>query len=228
MASSETINGSFSGGTGSSHYGIRIVWETIRQYRQNGPHSVLRYQVQVIHDSGWNSYNANTGFTLTVDGSTQSWTDSFNFGDIPGEQWTTIINDTVTLAHDADGTRSCGLAFELRMGSSTTAGTGSVSGTAVLDPLTVFYWTGSSASDLARIAAGEPITNLTAAKWNEFNGLIQDYIDSSYTYDEKATGDVITRTIVENAANKLGVTLSQDNVVRAAYFIALRDALNNA
>ena len=86
-----------------------------------------------------------------------------------------------------------------------------------------FAWT---ANDAANIVAGKPVTNITAAKWNEFNGLIKANIDSSYTYTTVSAGGTMTRALIKQPADKLGVTIGSAATIKASYFTALKDAYN--
>ena len=86
-----------------------------------------------------------------------------------------------------------------------------------------FAWT---SNDAANIVAGKPVTNITAAKWNEFNGLIKANIDSSYTYTTVSAGGTMTRALIKQPADKLGVTIDSAATIKASYFTALKDKYN--
>lgn len=86
-----------------------------------------------------------------------------------------------------------------------------------------FYWTND---DTINIATGQPTRNITAAKWNEFNELIATNWDSNYTYTTVTSGQIMTKTLINQPATKLGVTIESDNIVRASYFNSLRDKYN--
>lgn len=173
----------------------------------------------------------NAKWTLVVDGQTLVNEESIRLAfdaSTPYPVGTTkvFISKTITLNANTNGSRSVAMSLTIVPSSGGASGDGSVSGTAELIPF--FWWRDSYNNDANLIAAGKPTTNITAAKWNTFNSMIKTYVNSSYTYTSATSGGVMTKAMIQAAANQLGVTIQSDNVVRASYFIALRNALNTA
>lgn len=64
------------------------------------------------------------------------------------------------------------------------------------ETLDKFYWTGSDANDYTNIAPNQPITNISASRWNTLNDLIQTFCmilnTTAYTYSRVDRGFQIT------------------------------------
>ena len=71
----------------------------------------------------------------------------------------------------------------------------------------LFYWYGNDSQDAAKIAKGQPVTNLTAIIWNEFKSRINQITiaetGSSWSYSTVSSGDSITAAEVLAARNAL-------------------------
>ena len=71
----------------------------------------------------------------------------------------------------------------------------------------LFYWYGNDTQDAAKIAKGQPVTNLTATIWNEFKSRINQLTiaetGSSWSYSAVSSGDSITAAEVLAARNAL-------------------------
>lgn len=71
----------------------------------------------------------------------------------------------------------------------------------------LFYWYGNDTQDAAKIAKGQPVTNLTATIWNEFKSKINQLTiaetGSSWSYSAVSSGDSITAAEVLAARNAL-------------------------
>ena len=71
----------------------------------------------------------------------------------------------------------------------------------------LFYWYGNDSQDAAKIAKGQPVTNLTATIWNEFKSRINQLTiaetGSSWSYNTVSSGDSITAAEVLAARNAL-------------------------
>lgn len=71
----------------------------------------------------------------------------------------------------------------------------------------LFYWYGSDTLDAAKIAKGQPVSNLTATIWNEFKSRINQLTiaetGSSWSYSTVSSGDGITAAEVLAARNAL-------------------------
>lgn len=106
----------------------------------------------------------------------------------------------------------------------------------------LFYWS-SATWDAANIKAGQPISNLTATRWNNLMAKIQELAEAeggSYSYSRVSSGATIyassfnaVRTAISNRTGygTLPSTQSKDNNVKAALFEgsgSLKSALNAA
>ena len=71
----------------------------------------------------------------------------------------------------------------------------------------LFYWYGNDTQDAAKIAKGQPVTNLTATIWNEFKSRINQLTIAetgrSWSYSVVSSGDSITAAEVLAARNAL-------------------------
>lgn len=71
----------------------------------------------------------------------------------------------------------------------------------------LFYWYGNDSQDAAKIAKGQPVTNLTATIWNEFKSRINQLTIAktgrSWSYNTVSSGDSITAAEVLAARNAL-------------------------
>ena len=71
----------------------------------------------------------------------------------------------------------------------------------------LFYWYGNDTQDAAKIAKGQPVTNLTATIWNEFKSRINQLTIAetgrSWSYSDVLPGDSITAAEVLAARNAL-------------------------
>lgn len=106
----------------------------------------------------------------------------------------------------------------------------------------LFYWQNST-WDAANIKAGQPISNLTATRWNNLMAKIQELAEAeggSYSYSRVSSGATIyassfnaVRTAISNRTGygTLPATQSKGNSVKAALFEgsgSLKSALNAA
>lgn len=106
----------------------------------------------------------------------------------------------------------------------------------------LFYWS-SATWDAANIKAGQPISNLSAARWNKLLAKIQELAEAeggSYSYSRVSSGATIyassfnaVRTAISNRAGygTLPAAQSKGNNVKAALFEgsgSLKSALNAA
>lgn len=71
----------------------------------------------------------------------------------------------------------------------------------------LFYWYGNDSQDAAKIAKGQPVTNLTAIIWNEFKSRINQITIAetgrSWSYSTVSSGDSITAAEALAARNAL-------------------------
>lgn len=114
--------------------------------------------------------------------------------------------------------------------------------TASKESIDLFYWD-SESTDSLLIAAGQPISNMTAARWNRFKAKIAELAAAeggSYSYSTVAKGDTFyatefnsVRTAIMNRSGygTLPAAQSSGNAVKAALFEgsgSLKTALNAA
>ncbi len=106
----------------------------------------------------------------------------------------------------------------------------------------LFYWD-SSTTDSTLIAKGQPISNMTAARWNRFKAKIAELAEAeggSYSYSDVATGDTFyaaefneVRTAIMNRSGygTLPAAQASGKAVKASLFEgsgSLKTALNAA
>ena len=114
--------------------------------------------------------------------------------------------------------------------------------TASKGTIDLFYWN-SASTDASLIAKGQPISNMTAARWNRFKAKIAELAAAeggSYSYSTVAKGDTFyatefnsVRTAIMNRSGygTLPAPQSSGNAVKAALFEgsgSLKTALNAA
>lgn len=109
-----------------------------------------------------------------------------------------------------------------------------------------FYWNGSDANDAALIAKGQPVSNITAARWNRLLAKIKELADAvgvPFSYTTVSSGDGITaarfnvaRTGLANIKSKMGASITipdaqeSGNTMYAKLFngsTSIKGALNN-
>lgn len=110
-------------------------------------------------------------------------------------------------------------------------------------PIDLFYWAGSDSADNNIIATGQPVTNLTSARWNSLLAKIKELAEAqggSFSYTAVSSGDAITaarfnaaRTAIANRSGHgtLPAAQSAGNTIRASLFngnTSLKSALNTA
>ena len=114
--------------------------------------------------------------------------------------------------------------------------------TATKGSIDLFYWS-SASTDASLIAAGQPISNMTAARWNRFKAKIAELAEAeggSYSYSSVTTGDTFyatefnsVRTAIMNRSGygTLPAAQASGNEVKASLFEgrgSLKTALNAA
>lgn len=224
MATSGEYTGTFNGTYGSD-VGVKLKWSVTRQYKSSGMYSTVSVVIQMRRTQsyiGW--YNANAGYSLSINGTEYTGTFSLNLSNYTVNTWYDVgITKTVNIKHGSDGTKTC--AFSVTINTGLPGGSGTASGSGTFNTIPLFYWV-SSSSDSTSIAAGKPVTNITASKWNTLNSYIKSYINTSYSYTTVSAGTTMTRAIIKQAADQLGVTLDSAATIKASYFISLRDKYN--
>ena len=114
--------------------------------------------------------------------------------------------------------------------------------TATKKSIDLFYWS-SASTDASLIAAGQPISNITASRWNRFKAKIAELAEAeggSYSYSTVASGDTFyatefnsVRTAIMNRSGYGTIPAAQasGNAVKASLFEgsgSLKTALNAA
>ena len=114
--------------------------------------------------------------------------------------------------------------------------------TATKDNIDLFYWN-SASTDASLIAAGQPISNMTAARWNRFKAKIAELAAAegdSYSYSTVDSGDTFYNTefnavrsaiMNRNGYGTLPAAQPRGNEVKASLFEgsgSLKTALNAA
>ena len=106
----------------------------------------------------------------------------------------------------------------------------------------LFYWD-SASTDASLIAKGQPISNLTAARWNRLKAKIKELAEAqggSYTYSEVTKGTTITAAEVNGVRNAIAsfsgtgvipAVVQKGDLIYASYFngdASIKGALNRA
>ncbi|MDY4488466.1 MAG: hypothetical protein SPE18_10535 [Candidatus Limivicinus sp.] len=114
--------------------------------------------------------------------------------------------------------------------------------TATKESIDLFYWN-SASTDASLITAGQPISNMTAVRWNRFRAKIAELATAeggSYSYSDVVKGDTFyasefnaVRTAIMNRSGygTLPAAQSSGNAVKASLFEgsgSLKTALNAA
>lgn len=140
MATSGNITGSFSGGSGSSHYSLIVSWERVATSIANRTSTINIYWYMQRDGSDWGAWKNVTPWSQTCDGANTS-------GDITVDMRGTAVNTNilvrstqVVIQHNASGVAGSGGNVSI-LGtldlSGTTAGTGSFNGTMAIDNIAV-------------------------------------------------------------------------------------------
>lgn len=109
-----------------------------------------------------------------------------------------------------------------------------------------FYWNGSDDNDAVLIAKGQPVSNITATRWNNLLAKIKELADAVgayFTYTPVSSGDGITadrynvaRTGLYNIKSQMGASITipdaqeSGNTMYAKLFngsVSVKGALNN-
>lgn len=157
--------------------------------------------------------------TITLYGNGGLWGGNLQYRSFKKE-----VGDVINLAdYGPNGTPPLGRAYYSLVGWSTSStgtaawgvnGTITVGATdasyyAIWEPhIELFYWDGGTGStDSSIIAAGLPVTNLTASRWNRFkkkiNEITQAQTGKAWSYTTTSSGDSITAIEVLNARNAI-------------------------
>ena len=218
MATSGEYTGTFNGIYGDS-VGVKLKWSVTRQYKSSGMYSTVYVVIQMRRTQSYNNwYNQNASYSLSINGIEYTGTFDLDIRNYTVNTWyDTGITKTVDIKHASDGSKSC--AFSVTINSGLSGGSGTASGTGTFNVIPLFSWSKT-------IATGQPVTNLTAADWNTLNSYIKAYISTSYSYTTVSAGTPITKALIKQAADVLGVTIDSSNTIKASYFTSLRDKYN--
>ena len=136
---SGVITGGFTGGSSSSHFTYKLIWSSsVYDVPTRTSRVTLSWYV-VCDGSGWYTNKQNAPWSKTVDGSTTSGTENFNY---PNPQTlvqnanTFFRSETIYVQHGIDGRRTVNISGSIDL-SGTSAGSGSLSGQMVLDQIAV-------------------------------------------------------------------------------------------
>ena len=134
-----TITGSFTGGTDSSKFTYKLIWTSeIYDVATRKSKVTLSWYV-VCSASGYPTHKANTGWTKTVDGTSSSGSQNFNYPNpvnLPKNTNFLYRSEVVYITHGLDGTKTVNISGTINL-SGTSAGNGSLSGQMVLDQIEV-------------------------------------------------------------------------------------------
>ena len=188
--------------------------------------------------------------TITLNGNGGKWDDATGI-----IQLTRNVGDVLNFGSYSSLTRAGYTLLGWSANSTATSATYGVNGTvdvgasdatyyAVWQKITIdlFYWN-SASTDASLIAAGQPISNMTAARWNRFKAKIAELAEAeggSYSYSTVASGNTFyatefnsVRTAIMNRSGygTLPAAQSSGDAVKAALFEgsgSLKTALNAA
>ena len=188
--------------------------------------------------------------TITLNGNGGKWDDATGI-----IQLTRNVGDVLNFGSYSSLTRAGYTLLGWSANSSATSATYGVDGTvdvgasdatyyAVWQKITIdlFYWS-SASTDASLIAAGQPISNITASRWNRFKAKIAELAEAeggSYSYSPVAPGDTFyatefnsVRTAIMNRIGygTLPAAQASGNAVKASLFEgsgSLKTALNAA
>lgn len=188
--------------------------------------------------------------TITMNGNGGKWDDATGI-----IQLTRNVGDVLNFGSYSSLTRTGYTMLGWSANSAATSATYGVNGTvdvgasdatyyAVWQKITIglFYWN-SASTDASLIAAGQPIINMTASRWNRFKAKIAELAEAdggSYSYSTVASGDTFyatefnaVRTAIMNRSGygTLPAAQASGNAVKASLFEgsgSLKTALNAA
>ena len=188
--------------------------------------------------------------TITLIGNGGKWDDATGI-----IQLTRNVGDVLNFGSYSSLTRTGYTLLGWSANSAATSATYGVNGTvdvgasdatyyAVWQKITIglFYWN-SASTDASLIAAGQPISNMTATRWNRFKAKIAELAEAeggSYSYSTAASGDTFyatefndVRTAIMNRSGYGTIPAAQasGNAVKASLFEgsgSLKTALNAA
>lgn len=189
MASSGTINNTFRTG-----YAIRIVWNVDSQSIPNNT-STITSKVQLVSlGSSYTIVSSATKYgSLTINGSKYDF--SFN-ASLSGNQVKTLFTKTVTIAHNADGSKTC--AFSTTCGINVTLGgtywgNVSASGNGTFDSIARASTIASVTSSVAITGSNAVTVNISRAS-SAFTHTVT-YSFGSYSYTQTGIGTSASYTI---------------------------------
>ena len=188
--------------------------------------------------------------TITLNGNGGKWDDATGI-----IQLTRNVGDVLNFGSYSSLTRTGYTLLGWSANSAATSATYGVNGTvdvgasdatyyAVWQKITIdlFYWS-SASTDESLIAAGQPISNITASRWNRFKAKIAELAEAeggSYSYSTVASGDMFyatefnaVRTAIMNRSGYGTIPAAQasGNAVKASLFEgsgSLKTSLNAA
>ena len=234
MASGQ-ITGNFTGGTDSSNFKYRLVWSSTPDPANLRSKVVLSWYVISVNYAV-TTYKQNAAWSKTIDGTSTSGTANFNYpnpASIPKNTPKLFRSESVYISHDPDGTKSVSISGTINL-SGTSAGTGSLSGTMVLDviPVNPPVATGLTLSDtggayglVGAYVSGFTILSLTATA-TEGDGIISSY---AFYRDGSLMGTVTTSALTAtlnmtelepSGAHIYSVTVTDSYGLSATYSLA--------
>ena len=199
------INGSFNG-SNAQYLTFKCGWEVLSQDKANKTSTVQLRWIVTKTISNLGTFKSNAPWSQTVDGTTTSGSLNFNLGNVAANTDYVIRTDVVTIAHNANGTKTAAISGSLDL-SGTSAGIGSFSGSMALptiatDPPTGLsiavsdMWTHPTGiasttyvggySKFKLTASATPVSPATIANYAFYanDALLQSGTSTSYTYPQ--------------------------------------------
>lgn len=215
---------------GGDNYGLRSDSPTGTLYAVWKANPTYRYQL---------SYNDGTRVLFTDDYTTTEATHAFTVtSTVPTKTGYRFLGWAVS-STATSATYHAGDSFGVRSDNP------SATLYAVWQKITIskFYWAGSDSADASLIAQGQPITNMTATRWNNLLAKIKEVADAqggSFSYTTVSSGETITAAKFNEARSGIAVLTGHGtlpliqysgNEIKASYFngsTSLKSALNAA
>lgn len=215
------INGSFNG-SNAQYLTFKCGWEVLSQDKANKTSTVQLRWIVTKTISNLGTFKSNAPWAQTVDGTTTSGLLNFNLGNVVANTDYVIRTDVVTIAHNANGTKTAAISGSLDL-SGTSAGIGSFSGSMALptiatDPPTGLSiavsdrWTHPTGiasttyvggySKFKLTASATPVSPATIANYAFYanDALLQSGTSTSYTYPQPlAAGTYVFKVVVTDS-----------------------------
>lgn len=238
MATSGTITGSFNG-SNAQYLTFRCDWSVTSQDLANKTSNVRLRWIVTKTTSNLYTNKSSTPWSQTCNGTTTSGSLSFNLGNVSANTDYVVRDVTVTIPHNADGTKNASINGTLDL-SGTSAGTGTFSGSMALPtiattPPTVSSLTlsdvGTKPSGVSAYVAGytkfrltataTPVSPATISTYAFYNGntLLQSGSSNVFTYSSANTAGSYTFKVIVTDSYGNSTTKTNSAVTVVSYSV---------